>query len=142
MHQYAEILNRKISQRGAKTVLYLSWARQHQPEMLHDLAESYTTLAEKIGATVAPVGIAWQKALKSDPELALHTEDRSHPTPPGTYLAASVFYATICRDSPIGLTGKITTDGVETLHLPEDKAHFLQSIAWKAVQDYRRTTAP
>jgi hypothetical protein len=33
MHQYARLLNAEIKQRGAKTVFYLTWARQHIPEM-------------------------------------------------------------------------------------------------------------
>jgi hypothetical protein len=33
MHRYARILHEEISKRGAKTVFYLTWARQNIPEM-------------------------------------------------------------------------------------------------------------
>ena len=33
MHQYARLLDAEIKQRGAKTVFYLTWARQQIPEM-------------------------------------------------------------------------------------------------------------
>jgi purine nucleosidase len=33
MHEYARLLDAEIKQRGAKTVFYLTWARQHIPEM-------------------------------------------------------------------------------------------------------------
>ena len=33
MHRYARILHTEISNQGAKTVFYLTWARQHIPQM-------------------------------------------------------------------------------------------------------------
>lgn len=33
MHEYARLLDAEIKRRGAKTVFYLTWARQHIPEM-------------------------------------------------------------------------------------------------------------
>ena len=33
MHEYARLLDAEIKQQGAKTVFYLTWARQHIPEM-------------------------------------------------------------------------------------------------------------
>ena len=33
MHRYARILHAEISKQGAKTVFYLTWARQHIPQM-------------------------------------------------------------------------------------------------------------
>ena len=33
MHKYARILHEEISKQGAKTVFYLTWARQHIPQM-------------------------------------------------------------------------------------------------------------
>jgi hypothetical protein len=33
MHEYARILDAEVKRQGAKTVFYLTWARQHIPDM-------------------------------------------------------------------------------------------------------------
>jgi len=136
MHQYAEILFQKIRAVRAQTLLYLTWARQHQPDMIHDLSDSYVTLGEKLNVQVVPAGLAWATALAKSPDLILHTEDQSHPTPTGTYLAACVFYATLFNASPEGATGTLTIEGENVLDLSESNARLLQSIAWETVKDF------
>jgi hypothetical protein len=135
MLDYASKLDGEIKSSGARTVLYLTWARKHIPEMQERLTDAYFTLAGKIGATVAPVGIAWQNALRSNPALKLHKKDKSHPDLPGSYLAACVFYATLFQTSPVGLTGTIVGRSNKILTLQEKEAGFLQSIAWETVQE-------
>jgi hypothetical protein len=39
---------------------------------------------------VLAAGEAWQEALRRDPKAGLYVEDKLHPTPAGTYLAALV----------------------------------------------------
>ena len=136
MFRFASKLDHKIKLSGARTFLYLTWARQHIPRMQEGLTEAYTSLARKLDATVAPVGIAWQKVLQTDPDLTLHKEDKSHPTPMGSYLAACVFYSTFFRTNPAGLTGTVVIDGNEILNLQENKARFLQSVAWETVREF------
>jgi hypothetical protein len=136
MHQFGMELNERIQEVGAETVLYMTWARQHIPEMIDDLAVAYISLAKKINAKVAPVGIAWKNALDANPELILHTEDKSHPTPIGSYLTACIFYSTFYNASPEGLTGKIIIDDEKIVDLSDEDALFLQKIAWKTVLDH------
>ena len=136
MFEYASKLDGEIKSAGARTVLYLTWARQHIPEMQEVLNNAYFTLARKLGATVAPVGMAWQKALKANPALRLHKRDKSHPTLLGSYLAACVFYATLFQTSPIGLTGTMIDDNDKILNLRKNDARFLQSTAWETVRDF------
>ncbi len=137
MFMAAAALQPMIASTGAQTVLFMTWARQHFPEMQAGLARVYTTLAQEIGARVAPVGLAWEAALAADPSLALYTEDKSHPTPLGSYLAACVFYATFFGESPVGLPAKLTTTGGETLvEIPEVQARLAQSVAWEVVQKH------
>ena len=76
-------------------------------------------------APVAPVGMAWEKALTHRPDLSLWRADHVHATPQGTYLAACVLYAVIYGQSPVGLDY-----GAE---LPADTVQFLQSIAGETV---------
>jgi hypothetical protein len=136
MFEYASKLDGEIKSSGARTVLYLTWARQHIPEMQEGLTDAYFSLARTLGATVAPVGIAWQKALKANPALKLHKRDKSHPALLGSYLAACVFYATFFRTSPVGLTGTIVDGSNEILNLREKNARFLQSMAWETIQEF------
>jgi hypothetical protein len=135
MHQFGEELNERIHEVGAETVLYMTWARRHIPEMIDDLADAYISLAKKINAKVAPVGIAWKNALEVRPDLILHTEDKSHPTSIGSYLTACIFYTTFYNSSPEGLTGKIIIDDEKIVDLSDEDALFLQKIAWETVLD-------
>jgi hypothetical protein len=85
----------------------------------------YATLAHELGTARAPVGAAWSEALRQMPDVPLWTEDGSHPSLYGSYLAACVLYGTILRRSPEGLDYHA---GV-----PAPKAAQLQAIAWAAV---------
>lgn len=135
MAMAAAALQAVIASTGAQTALFMTWARQHFPEMQAGLARVYTALAQEIGARVAPVGLAWEAALAADPSLALYEEDKSHPTPLGSYLAACVFYATFFGESPVGLPAKLTTAGGEVLvEMPEAQARLVQGVAWDVVR--------
>jgi len=173
MHEYARLLDAEVKKQGAKTIFYLTWARQHIPDMQEgaDPAKSpeyakamygfsgaskttdletwcqqqkaglngglngaYLDIAKELGAGVAPVGIAWKAALSADPPFVLHSQDKSHPNPTGTYLAACVFYATLLDASPVGLPGKIQHGDKLLADIPDDQAKRLQEIAWAAVK--------
>jgi hypothetical protein len=134
MIAYGEKLDEAVKRRGSKSLLYLTWARQNAPESQSELTRSYRDLAAKTSSPIAPVGLAWEAALKDDPGCRLHAEDGSHPTPKGTYLAACVFYGVLYDESPEGLPGTIA--GID-----EAEAAKLQKIAWKVVRDNRETEA-
>ena len=171
MFKYARVLDGEIKKQGAKTVFYLTWARQHIPQMQdgadpaaspdyakamyqmsgaakstgfdpwcqkhHDalvagIDGAYFDLAKDLGAQVAPVGIAWKKALAADPHLVLHQPDKSHPNPTGSYLAACVFYATLFDKSPVGLPGELKKGTRVLVQVAPDTAKQLQEVAWQA----------
>jgi hypothetical protein len=134
MYAAARQLDAEIQKQKSKTVFYLTWARQNNPKMQDGLNKAYFTIAKELGATVAPVGIAWQKALAADPALVLHTSDGSHPNAAGSYLAACLFYATILHKSPEGLPAEIKLDGKLLLSVPPATAKALQAAAAKAMQ--------
>jgi hypothetical protein len=131
MHAYARKLHGEVKEAGGRTVFYLTWARQHKPEMQDGLNKAYLSIAKELGAEVAPVGMAWKKALTADPKRRLHAKDKSHPNRTGTYLTACVFYGTIYGKSPVGLPGKIGG-------LSDAAARPLQEIAWETVQGLKR----
>src|SRR6185369_5183622 len=92
-----------IRESGAKTALYLTWARQHAPESQKAINDAYCTIGEELGAVVVPVGIAWEQLLSQKPAITLHDADQSHPSFAGSYLAACVFFATFFNQSPEGI---------------------------------------
>ena len=128
------LLDGKITENGAGTVLFLTWAgRDGLPgagyedyaAMQAGIEAGYLEVAGEIGALVAPAGVAWQRALEGDPRLELWQRDGIHPSPEGTYLAACVFYATLLGQSPEGAS--------YLAGLPEETARFLQSVAAETV---------
>ena len=177
MHKNARILQEEISKQRAKTVFYLTWARQDIPQMqdgadpatspdyaramfqligltkatdfealckqhkaglVGGLNGAYFDIADELNATVAPVGVAWKKALAANPSLVLHQPDKSHPNPTGSYLAACVFYATLFDKSPVGLPGALKKGARVLVQVAPDEAAALQKIAWQTVEEMKR----
>jgi hypothetical protein len=144
---YARRFHEEARKKGAKTVLALTWSRRHAPEAQARLNHAFFTLGRELGATVAPIGLAWQSVREQHPGIPLYVDDGSHPAPAGTYLAACTLYATLFGRSPEGLAlsarGIPTPDGepeggeTTLVSLPEAQARVLQQAAWKAVEPVR-----
>ena len=117
-----------IRDSGAKTTLFMTWAYADKPEMTSALADAYAALGKKLGAQVAPVGLAFARALRERRSLALHEPDKKHPTIAGSYLAACTFYATFYHQTP---EGNAYIAGLEA-----DTAKFLQATAWTTVREF------
>jgi len=129
MLKYAKLFDTEIKNAGAKTVLFLTWARFHQPENQRVITRAYDAVAKEVNALVARVGPAWERVIEQRPGFKLHMDDRSHPTPAGTYLAACVFYAALTGDSPEGLPATVTTANGKTIGLDPADAKLLQRAA-------------
>jgi len=127
----AEELNELILAKSGETMFFLTWGRRDgdssnmetNPDFLtmqENLTNGYLgyvarTSSETRQTWIAPVGIGFQHiyndivANGGDPLAEgslftrLYTNDGSHPSFLGTYLAACVFYASITGDSPKGL---------------------------------------
>lgn len=94
-------------------VFYMTWGRRDGDDlncpsfpymctyagMQEALTANYVALAEANDAFTAPVGEAWRIIRDTHPEIELYVADGSHPSPAGTYLAASVFYCTLFQQS-------------------------------------------
>ena len=125
----------------AKTILYLTWARKSEPSQQAALNYAYMTIAQELGLTVAPVGMAWARVRESDPGVALHLQDGSHPTPSGSYLAACVLADTLLGKRlsslpahvvghPINPSERVDISRTADLaYLPMERAEALQHIA-------------
>lgn len=121
VYPYAEILvdSIKSNYECTEPVFFMTWGRREGDQnncqfyppictfegMNARLRESYTEMAADNDATVAPCGAAWQQLKFENSTFwnGLYTGDGSHPSAWGTYLNACIFYATMFRESPVGL---------------------------------------
>ncbi len=117
-----------IRNRGARPVLFMTWAYSDRPEMTAELDTAFTALGETLGVKVIPVGLAFEQALRAIPGVELHTEDRIHPSLAGTYLAAAVFYSALYGESAEHLEYDAGLDRAT--------AQKLRQVAWSATRDY------
>ena len=123
-------------QRGVDMALYMTPAyvaphKRADPGATALIAAGYTAAGRALGIPVIPVGLAFDAAYKSRPELALHKDfDGSHPSLAGTYLAAAVVMASIYR-APLDDIGYDYFGA-----LPAQDAAFLRMVASSVVQDY------
>lgn len=143
-YEYARKLDEEIQKASARTVFFMHWglkgARAEGGPLsitTESVARAYESIAAELGARVVPVGLAWQRSVQENPDLNVYYRDARfeaadpvHPSMHGTYLTACVFYATLFRQSPVGLS-----------HAPEEiteeERTFLQRMAWETVQEYR-----
>jgi len=125
----------------AEVVFYMTWGRKFGDTqncaayppictfegMTNRLKESYLLMADLTESMVSPVGISWQNARQENEIPDLWVSDNSHPSLAGSYLSACTFFASIFRESPIGLS----------FHggLSSTEASFLQGIAHETVMD-------
>ena len=134
MYPAAQQLVGDIRTDKATPIFYMPWTREAgwpengiptYAEMQAAVNVGYQTIAAQENATIAPVGAAWQSALTQYSASDLWQSDGIHPTPLGTYLAACVFYATLYRQTPVGLSYHAS--------LSDADAAKMQSIAAAAV---------
>ncbi|HTP00754.1 MAG TPA: DUF4886 domain-containing protein [Anaerolineales bacterium] len=122
--EYAARLGSEIKTAGAQPMLFMTW---QYPESLvngvttRHLADAYFRAGSRLGAKVAPAGLAFAQALAEKPAMSLNAGD-GHPTPQGTYLAACVLYATIMGRSPVGIAYAPSA-------VSKDERDFLQRVA-------------
>ncbi len=74
---------------GTRVVLFATWPREDTPRFLAALHNPVVDAAAETGATVAPVGLVWER-LGDRAGLDLYGPDGSHPSLGGTYVAAVV----------------------------------------------------
>jgi hypothetical protein len=127
---YARRLDELIRDAGARTVFYMTWPQgRFDWADLDDFVAAHRQVEAELGAKVAPVGVAMERARAERPDLVLLDEDEVHASWEGAYLAAAVIYATLFDRSPEGLA--------YTFGVSEDDAAFLQHIAWQTVVDWQ-----
>lgn len=129
-YQYAELMDEVIRDSGSKTMFFMTWARDYNPEMIEELTNAYNSIGEQLNAEVCPVGRAWELSLDVDPEIELYSNDGSHPNTSGTYLATCMFYSCLFGETPIGI------EFVNDENINNEVRDYLQLIAWEAYNLY------
>ena len=132
---HAELLDAEILKQGARTIFYMTWSNRTRPETQAVLAGAYATMAQELGAILAPVGLAWEALHRIEPDFDLHHRDGRHANPVGSYLAACVFYSVLFNTSPEGLPGTFFYKGKKRLDLEKEQALLLQKIAWETARN-------
>ncbi|MBI3830320.1 MAG: SGNH/GDSL hydrolase family protein [Planctomycetes bacterium] len=122
---------------GAKTVLYLTWAPEAEPDKQAPLNKAYGELARALGAELVPSGSAFERALIQTPGVDLFVEDRRHPSPAGSYLSACCFFSWLRGASPEGRTARVLPGGAALPGCTAEQVQALQRIAWQAWCDWR-----
>ncbi len=90
--EYAKRFDREIQRAGARTALYMVWPARARRGDFPQVSRSYAAAAAALGATLLPVGAAWQDAWAIDAALPLYGRDGLHPSRLGSWLGALVVY--------------------------------------------------
>jgi hypothetical protein len=125
MHESVRLFDGAIKEAGAKTILYMTWAREHSPKSQDAITNAYDEIGKELGATVVSVGRAWQSFLQKHDTPTLYDRDQSHPSLAGSYLAACVFLAVEFKENPIGIDAGVAG-------LTAQDRETLQKAAWQA----------
>jgi hypothetical protein len=114
----------KVNNPCTEVVMYMTWARKEGNSWLtqinysHDqMATYYEDFYEDIwkytAGRVSAVGKAFHEATRQG--INIYSGDGSHQNADGTYLAACVFYATLYKETPVGLTfSSASSESVKT----------------------------
>ncbi len=135
--RHARLLNTEIQRSGAITILYMTWPNRGRPETGPILAEEYRRAAARLGALLAPVGLAWARAQELNSDLVLHHRDGRHANPVGAYLTACVFYSVLLNSSSEGLPASFHIKGKSRPEQDSVRALRLQRVAWDVVKKER-----
>jgi hypothetical protein len=127
MHENVRLFDEVIRSAGSKTLLYLTWSRANAPELQQPITDAYMSIGKELGATVVPVGVAWEGFLRDHAAPVLHDRDQSHPTVAGSYLAACVFLAVLFKR-------RLRQVSVDVAGLERKDQATLQDSAWRTYQ--------
>ena len=126
-----------------QAIYFMTWGRENgDPQwdsintfnkMNLRLRNAYLRFADSSNSSVSPVGIAWKHIRDNHPSIDLYTNDGSHPSLEGSYLAACTHYSSMYHDSPVGASYTAGIDSNVALILQEAAAlSILDSIStWR-----------
>jgi hypothetical protein len=134
LRKYVRLFCDLIKKSKAKPYLYITWAREKDPQNQETISKVYREAAKENDAEVVPVGEAWALALKEKPDFDIYDSDGSHPTKLGTFLAACVFSEVFLSQIPRELPTVYNindSDGeyVMLMYIEAEDAAFCRHVA-------------
>ena len=130
-YKFARKFDSSVRKSEARPVFLMAWPYKRLGWIgLKEIAHAHRAIGAELGAQVAPVGIAWETAMKERPEVNLYAKDKEHPSIQGTYLALCVLYSTIFGEDPARLEYLPKKPGNMTAR----EAEWLRRVAWTTVQ--------
>lgn len=143
----------KIRATGAQPVLYATWGRKEgsdtltkynmtNEEMTWKLAAAYDAIGKELDIPVVHVGAAFFDVYTGS-SINLYNEDKSHPNPTGSYLAAMALTCGIFGADPdqITLTGPVSAEEDAIIRnavrtpSPIPESYIIQSNGVTATED-------
>jgi hypothetical protein len=106
--EYGEKFSNLVRSKGAKPILYLTWAYESNPLMQPTITKAYLALAEELNVKVIPVGPIWMKCRELRPDLNLYLDDK-HPSSDASFLIALIVYKSLTGNSISEIRNKVTT---------------------------------
>jgi hypothetical protein len=103
-----------------RLALYMTWARRNGDQQ--PITNAYASIAAELKATLIPVGMVWERFLRTHDEPVLHDTDGSHPALAGSYLTACVFLISLLEEDPVGLDAPVKGLTAETAALLREEA--------------------
>ena len=95
MYAAAEKIGGWIREAGSTAVAYMTWTEKNNEAGQPRMTAAYETMAERLPALLAPVGVEWWKYLHAHPEVEMYAPDGEHASLRGSELAAEVIWKTI-----------------------------------------------
>jgi hypothetical protein len=95
---------------------------------VHQLHQSIAAIEP---SCVAPVGMAWDRALAEHPGLPLHTADGNHAALAGSFLTALIFYHSITGNNPDSLPF------LQNIEIPALQQQLLRQVAAATLQQHQ-----
>jgi hypothetical protein len=142
MDEYGRKFSDAIRKAGAQPVFFMTWARGGEEPTQQMITDAYVDVGRDNDATVAPVGLAFERVRTERPDLVIvHEDDKKHPTQAGSYLIGCVFYSVFYHQSPAGLTPRIADGKTTWIDLPPETARYLQQVAWETAGQFRTKPA-
>ncbi|MEH6535898.1 MAG: DUF4886 domain-containing protein [Psychroserpens sp.] len=147
--EYARKFDVEIKKADAKTVFFMTWSVSSRPEEQEILTHAYSTIAKELNATLAPIGLVWDQ-LRSSDQFNFYEMDGSHPSPMGSYLAATTIFSSLFEVSPLGLSGSISGNELSSLDEPllelqplmditKEDAQAIQKASWSVVEALQKS---
>lgn len=90
-------LAKRAKELGIPVFFFAEWGLKGSANSTERTNKIYAEMAEASGATLIPVGLAWEKVLQQSPDLALHDFDGNHQSSLGADLTALVLAASIAK---------------------------------------------